>query len=86
MISKMRIAAVLGAVVLLASACDNGGNPLSPSVRPALDGGGHTAGGNVTPPPSDSTGFGASAAADGGTTAPGDTVLVEGGGHTAGGN
>jgi hypothetical protein len=76
MVRWTRISVVLGAVVLLASACGDSGNPLSPSERPALDGGGHTVGGNVTDPGGTTTTS---------TTAPSDTTS-RGGGHTIGGN
>ena len=80
MIRTTRIAALLGAIVLLASACESGDTPLSPSTRPALDGGGHTAGGNVIVTPEDPTTTSTT------STAAEEDETREGGGHTAGGN
>lgn len=82
MVRWTRISVVLGAVVLLASACGDSDTPLSPSARPALQaGGGHTAGGNVTG--SDSTTTSSTSTTT--VTEPTDTT-TRGGGHTAGGN
>lgn len=86
MISRMRITAVLGAVVLLASACDSGDTPFSPTAKPAFDGG-HTTGGNVVGTPGDSTSYGTFSATS--TSAPGagePTDPIDEGGHTTGGN
>jgi hypothetical protein len=81
MVRWTRISVVLGAVIFLASACGDAGNPLSPSERPALEEGGHTAGGNVT----GGDGTTSTTTSTSSTTAPSDTT-TRGGGHTAGGN
>ncbi len=81
MVRWSRISVVLGSVVVLASACGEVDNPLSPTVRPALElGGTHTAGGNVTDPGGTTT-----TTSTASTTAPSDTTS-RGGVHTAGGN
>lgn len=85
MVRGTRIAMVLGAVVLLASACGTDGEtPFSPEAKPAFDGlgtGGNVTGGGggtqstTTPTPTS------------GTTAPSDTtVKVDRGGLGTGGN
>jgi hypothetical protein len=70
----MRIAMVLGAVVLLASACGtDGGTPFSPEVKPAFDGLG--TGGNVTGGGTQTT---TTSTTTSGTTAPSDTTTTVG--------
>ncbi|CAA9297063.1 MAG: hypothetical protein AVDCRST_MAG68-76 [uncultured Gemmatimonadetes bacterium] len=83
MVRWTRISVVLGAVVLLASACGDAGTPLSPSMRPALQGGGHTAGGNVVG--GDTTTTTSTMTTSTVNPEPSDTTSI-GGGHTAGGN
>ena len=86
MISRMRITAVLGAVVLLASACDSGDTPFSPSARPALNGGGHVPGGNVTGTPGDSTTYTTNATSTAVPVPVEEPAPTQGGGHVPGGN
>jgi hypothetical protein len=80
MVRLTRISVVLGAVVLLASACGDSDTPLSPSSRPAMQEGGHTTGGNVVG--GDTTRITTSSV---NPAEPSDTTSI-GGGHTAGGN
>lgn len=56
MLRKSRIAAMLGVIVVLASACGNGDTPLSPASAPALNGGVPIGGANVVDPPADREG------------------------------
>jgi hypothetical protein len=77
----MRIAMVLGAVVLLASACGTDGKtPFTPDAKPAFDGLG--TGGNVTG--GESGGSQSNTTSD--TAAPSDTTVVVAPGLGTGGN
>lgn len=81
MVRGTRIAMVLGAVVLLASACGTEGRtPFTPEVKPAF--GGLGTGGNVT---GDGTGEPTSASTSG-TTEPSDTTVAAAPGLGTGGN
>lgn len=83
MVRGTRIAMVLGAVILLASACGtDGGTPFSPEAKPAFDGLG--TGGNVTGGGGGTT---TTSTTTTGTTAPSDTTIkVDRGGLGTGGN
>jgi len=85
MVRGTRIAMVLGAVVLLASACGtDGGTPFSPEAKPAIDG--LPTGGNVTGGGSTGTQSTTSSSTTSGTTAPADTTITTGRGLPTGGN
>jgi hypothetical protein len=85
MVRGTRIAMVLGAVVLLASACGTDGKtPFSPEVKPASNG--LTLGGNVTGGGGSGTQSTTSSSTTSGTTAPGDTTLTVDRGLPTGGN
>ncbi len=87
MVRGTRIAMVLGAVVLLASACGTeGSTPFSPEARPAFDGlgtGGNATGGDSTTTTQSTT----STTPPTESTTPSDTTIVVGrGGLGTGGN
>lgn len=83
MVRWTKIAAVLGAVTLIASACGTtGDNPLGPEGKPAYNGGGFGVGGNVV---GDTTTAGARSAEPIDGRTPSDTVGF-GGGFGTGGN
>lgn len=86
MVRGTRIAVVLGAVILLASACGtDGGTPFSPEVKPAFDGLG--TGGNVTGGGSPGTQSTTTSTTTSGTTTATDTTTTVGrGGLGTGGN
>lgn len=86
MIRGMRIATMLGAVVLLASACGTDGNtPLFPKEKPAFDGLG--TGGNVTGGGNDGGQSSTTSPTSSETTTASDTTVTVGrGGLGTGGN